>query len=239
MKQFYSLSKYPGTSGYYFYNSLFKLHHINAEYTPLGVAETEFQNTFQNLINHGASGISVSMPYKQRVIEHLDDKSPEVVAYNSCNTVVLVDGKYVGYNTDINGVIAVSAALLPSDRILILGDGCMGKMFAKYLSNNHLTICSRSQGTWQKRHEPCDVLINCTAFGTINIDSPINYLSEGTRLVIDLAIRPGVLKTQALRAGAEYIGGDVFYMHQFIKQYELYTGLKVTTADFEQVSKNR
>jgi shikimate dehydrogenase len=239
MRQFYSLSKYPGKSGYHFYNSFFKLHGVEAEYTPLGIAEHEFTETFRSLVQHEVSGISVSMPYKEKVIELLDWVSPEVQRYNSCNTVVRKGSSYMGYNTDIDGVIAVSKELLPNDRILILGNGSMGKMFARYLADRYITVSSRSLGTWELRHTPYDVLINCTAFGTINIDSPVNCLPDETRLVIDLAVNPGKLKEQTVDANTRYVGGNEFYMHQFIKQYKLYTELDVTINDFEQVNKNR
>lgn len=71
MKTYYSISKFPGNQGKHFYNSFFKMHNINALYIPIGVNKDQFLNQYKQLLKT-ASGISVSMPYKQAVINLLD-----------------------------------------------------------------------------------------------------------------------------------------------------------------------
>jgi shikimate dehydrogenase len=48
----------------------------------------------------GFSGLNVTHPFKQNVIPFLTDLSPEASAIGAVNTVVLRDGRRVGYNTD-------------------------------------------------------------------------------------------------------------------------------------------
>ena len=45
-------------------------------------------------------GLNVTIPYKQSVIEYLDELSPEAKEINAVNTIVFRSGKLVGYNTD-------------------------------------------------------------------------------------------------------------------------------------------
>ena len=137
MKKYYSLSKYPGNKGKHFYNSFFRLHKINAEYIPLGVSESDFEKTLITLKNENAVGISISMPYKNIILKYLDATDITVNEYNCCNTVLQLDGKLIGYNTDIAGVKAATTKITNNDRISILGDGSMGKMFEQYLKDIH------------------------------------------------------------------------------------------------------
>ena len=51
----------------------------------------------------GFDGLNITHPCKQRVIEFLDDLSPEARALGAVNTVVLRGGRRVGHNTDAWG----------------------------------------------------------------------------------------------------------------------------------------
>lgn len=236
MKKFYSLSSHPGTTGQFFYNSFFKMQNLEAEYTPLAVANIDFHQTVDKLKNEKAAGFSISMPYKQKILDHLDYQSLDALAYNSCNTVVILNNKLYGYNTDLAGVIAAVSKITPRDKVIILGNGCLGNMFSKYmkiLGYRNVKIVSRSLNNWNERHNDHHVLINCTSLGTVNNDSPVDYLSKKTRLVIDLAIKPGTLKE--ISKNINYFSGLDFYMHQFLKQYFIYTGRKITEQLFKDV----
>src|SRR5258706_13986818 len=51
------------------------------------------------------SGLSVTMPYKQEILEDLDNTDPYTAKTGACNTVVRgQDGKLYGFNTDVAGV---------------------------------------------------------------------------------------------------------------------------------------
>ena len=46
-------------------------------------------------------GLSVTMPYKESIIEHLDNTDAHTTKIGACNTVVRAqDGKLYGFNTD-------------------------------------------------------------------------------------------------------------------------------------------
>lgn len=241
MKHYYSISEYPGRTGLYFYTYFFQRHGILADYTPLGVSPADFEQEFQSVLNTGASGISISMPFKQQVLNQLHSLDASVSDYGSCNTVVVQDGHLTGYNCDLAGVEYVCEYILPGDVVSILGSGAMAKMFQNYLASHkypEIRMYSRSMNNWSQRHSACDVLINCTALGTVSSDSPVAYIPDDVHTVIDLAIMPGQLKAQCLNQ-ARYISGQEFYMHQFIKQYHCYTGITVTEQEFLQAQAAR
>lgn len=236
MKQFVSFSKYPSNNGRYFYTNLFKLHNIDAKYTPLTANEDNIFDLIKTAVDQKVSGISISMPFKQQVISLLDYAHSDVIAYNSCNTIVVVNSKLHGYNTDIQGVIS-TCSYIESDSVDILGDGAMGTMFYKYLLGRNITInmYSRKLENWYKRNTSASsVVINCTGIGTTNDDSPLETL-ENRKLVIDLAIKKKKLYQQCLLNNVKYISGIDFYKQQFFTQYKLYTGLDVSNSEFDQI----
>lgn len=239
MKNYYSISKFPGKQGEYFYNGFFKLHGIDAVYTPIGVDESQFAERYKELAK-SACGISVSMPYKQTVINMLDYRSLDVATYNSCNTVYIDNNRSNGYNTDLASIIHIMSKIKYDERIIILGNGSIGKMFYQYanrLGYNKINLLGRSLGNWEHRHNSCDVLINCTALGTVNTDSPVDNLHKDTRLVVDLSVRPGKLAEQS--RGIDYFSGQEFYKYQFIKQYAIYTGRIIEWDEYDFVARKR
>ena len=51
-------------------------------------------------------GLSITMPYKEAILEHLDNTDSHTTKIGACNTVVRAqDGKLYGFNTDTAGVV--------------------------------------------------------------------------------------------------------------------------------------
>lgn len=235
MKKYISLSKYPGKNGQRYYTQFFKNYKINATYEPLGT--DNLKESINTALTENVYGISISMPYKQEVIQLLDVVDKLVERYDSCNTVVNRNGKLYGYNTDLMGVIHVSNFIPMNCNVSILGNGCMASMFKQYLGNaNIVTNYSPSLGNWDLRNQSTDVIINCTPYGTIDSSSPYEFIPKDTKTVIDLAINSGVLANQAKENGITYISGKDFYKQQFIKQFEIYTEIQINEHDFNKIS---
>lgn len=232
MKQFWSLSQYPGKTGEHFYNSAFKQFDIDANYRAI---QCDRMPSDLHVLN--ISGFSISMPYKKQVIELLDDMHPYVYLYSSCNTIVNIDNKLIGYNTDYNGAIGVikQIQLLTNQPISILGDGAMGNMFKAMLPDS--TVYSNKLGNWHDRYNIRGPVINCTALGTISEESPFLSLPNVT-VVADLALKSNILQRQCSLANVKYIGGIEFYKYQFMEQFKLYTGKTITIEETEAICSN-
>jgi shikimate dehydrogenase len=241
MNYYVSLSQYPGKQGQYFYTNFFKLYNIDADYTPLGVSRDDFPTRLKEIIASGVKGISVSMPFKKSVVEFLDVADTEVVDYNSCNTVIVRNGKLYGHNADLAGV-KYAAYKIKYPNIAILGNGSIGKMFAQFLSREDkcmVNVYSRSLGNWNSRHDDADVIINCTALGTADFSSPMDHIGKNTKMIIDLAITPGAFAKQAKENDIEYLSGQEFYKQQFLKQFWLYTGIDIDPNDYDRIAQAR
>jgi shikimate dehydrogenase len=85
---------------------------------------------------HGLAGLNVTHPFKQAILPHLDELSPEAAAIGAVNTVTLRDGKAVGFNTDAWGFAESFRRRLadaPLSAVLLLGAGGGGKAVARAL----------------------------------------------------------------------------------------------------------
>ncbi|KND59189.1 Quinate/shikimate 5-dehydrogenase I delta [Candidatus Burkholderia verschuerenii] len=81
----------------------------------------------------GFDGLNITYPCKQSVIPLLDDLDPDARALGAVNTVVLKDGKRIGYNTDWSGFARAFQRGLPGvpmDRVVQLGAGGAGAAVA-------------------------------------------------------------------------------------------------------------
>src|SRR5690606_19322816 len=100
-------------------------------YLPLLVQEpVSFLREFTPL---GFQGYSVTIPHKQAVIPALDEVEPLAARLDSVNTVVVRDGRFLGYNTDVEGALITIEAALPAGsrledmRVLVVGAGGLGR----------------------------------------------------------------------------------------------------------------
>lgn len=88
-------------------------------------------------------GFNVTVPYKKAIMPLLDDIDDTALKIGAVNTVVLENGKYVGYNTDYNGMayaldrVGIS---LKGKNVIILGTGG-ASMVAECLANNSGAKC--------------------------------------------------------------------------------------------------
>ncbi len=76
----------------------------------------------------GAVGFNVTMPYKQRIMEYLDEIDERAEQLGAVNTVTCKDGRLAGYNTDYFGFrqALADADISPTGRkVLVLGAGAV------------------------------------------------------------------------------------------------------------------
>jgi shikimate dehydrogenase len=74
-------------------------------------------------------GFSVTIPYKETIIPYLDELNVVVEDIKACNCVKVIDGKLVGYNTDIDGFMSSFLAMMEMhhDKAIVLGNGGAAK----------------------------------------------------------------------------------------------------------------
>ena len=89
------------------------------------------------LANPNLQGFNVTIPYKEQVLPFLDEQSEVVRNMGACNCVKIVNGKTIGYNTDVIGFQQSFQPLLQShhQKALILGTGGASKAVQYVLTN--------------------------------------------------------------------------------------------------------
>ncbi len=135
-------------------------------------------------------GLNVTIPYKTAVIPYLDEVDTVASSIQSVNTILLDNGKKIGYNTD---VIGFEHSLLPwigknnNIKALILGSGGAAKAVKYVLQKHHIDykIVSRTPNSEQISYNEMNnyiteyqIIINTTPLGmfpNINDFPPINY----------------------------------------------------------------
>jgi shikimate dehydrogenase len=86
----------------------------------------------------GFAGVNVTFPYKEAVVDLLDELAPRAAAMQAVNTVVVRDGRLVGHNTDMTGFARAVAGLVADSgggSVALIGAGGVGKAIAFALAS--------------------------------------------------------------------------------------------------------
>jgi len=192
-------------------------------------------------------GLSITMPYKEAIVSHLDNTDAHTTKIGACNTVVRAqDGKLYGFNTDAAGVVRPlqQRISLESAKILVLGAGGAARAAVYGLKERgaEVYILNRTLGPAQKLARSAharllkradlkkltfDVIINATSVGMGNTkESPLNENEIKARYVFDMVYDPPEtrLMKMAKAAGAEVIPGIEMFVQQAARQFEIWTG---------------
>jgi len=181
----------------------------------------------------GLQGINVTIPYKQAIIQYLDDLDHSAKNVGAVNVIKLLkDGRKIGYNSDYYGfkLSLERWADLPSiQRAFILGSGGASKAVQAVLQDLNIPfqIVSRSTGkgdiTYEEinnnktAYEQHQLIINATPLGTFpditaRPDLCYEWLS-GKHYLYDLVYNPEV--TQFMQDGQAY-GAHVKNGHEML-----------------------
>ncbi|MGY4400646.1 shikimate dehydrogenase [Bradyrhizobium sp. USDA 3315] len=98
-----------------------------------GAGRDELRALLEGIRRLGFAGVNVTFPYKEAVVELLDDLAPNARAIGAVNTIVADGTRLVGHNTDASGFVRAIAPLLasaPRGPIALIGAGGVGKAIA-------------------------------------------------------------------------------------------------------------
>jgi shikimate dehydrogenase len=89
----------------------------------------------------GLSGLNVTIPYKEQVIEFLDEVDPAAKKIGAVNVIKIKDGKRKGFNTDSDAFYETLIKWLPKNKkikALILGTGGSSKAVQQALEKSKI-----------------------------------------------------------------------------------------------------
>ena len=212
-------------------NAAFQTHGLNYRYVPLEIARpVELKNLKTIVRQLRLRGLSVTAPYKIKVMKYLDLVEPLARRIGAVNTIVHDGQRLVGFNTDATGGYAALREALAAQRLkvrgltmVVVGSGGSARAIAHAVASGgaKVIVSSRSErpgralakgvsGRWvppgRLSRESYDVLINCTPVGMIgngrSADGklPVPAGAIKGKLVYDLVYAPGA--TALLRAAA-------------------------------------
>ncbi len=204
------------------HNYWFKKYNIDANYSIIEVEEKNLPDLINKIKDKSLSGINVTLPYKQKIVPHIDKIVNDAETTSSVNTLFLDDnGSVVGENTDVYGLQAAYLKEVDnakSRKALIVGAGgvspsvvlSLQKSGVKNISiiNRTLEKClflkkkfnSLNILEWKNIKEEIknyDIIINATSLGLKDgQDFEFNFDSTKENLIyIDTIYNPLETKT--------------------------------------------
>lgn len=194
-------------------------------------------------------GLNITMPYKQMVMPLCDEIDARAAQIGAVNTIVNCDGRLIGYNTDIDGLLYMAQRShidLQQKKVLILGSGGTSRTAiaaAQLCGAREIVVISRNGDnnyTNLHRHMDADCIINTTPVGMFPNcgQSPLDltqfpYLSG----VLDVVYHPlrTALFLQAEQLGIPCTCGLSMLTAQAKRAAELFTGTTISDARTEEV----
>lgn len=237
-------------------NAAFRRETVNAVY--LSLHAKSLKDLLACVRDIPIRGLSVTMPYKQAIVDELENSDPLTKLVGACNTLVRsADGKLYGFNTDVAGVVVPleQRLHLAGARILIVGAGGVARAAAfglkakgaeVFLTNRTAekgqTLARQAKVKYMKRAEVAkqsfDVIINATPVGMGgNKQSPLEEKELNTKYVFDLVYVPAETKLirMALAKGLQVIPGLEMFVQQGARQFEIWTGKPAPVAEMGYV----
>ena len=224
-----------------------------------GAGREQLRALLDDVRRRGFAGVNVTFPYKEAVLDLLDELSPTASAVGAVNAVVVRDGRLIGHNTDTTGFARAAAGLVTDSgrgSVAVIGAGGVGKAIVFALAGlgvaeirifdadrtradrlaAHLgaTVRVTVAASVEDALEGAAGLVNATPVGMLpNRDTPVPAALLHDRLwVADAVYSPlwTPLLTEAKAKGARTMTGRELAVCQAVDAFELFTGLKPSIA---------
>ncbi|MFW5730485.1 MAG: shikimate dehydrogenase [Desulfonatronovibrionaceae bacterium] len=203
----------------------------------------QFMSSFRLL---SLSGLSVTIPHKESIMDMLDQVSFEAGEIGAVNTVYRHKDLVVGTNTDYAGFLGPIQSLdLSSALVLGAGGASRAVIYGlKKMGCSKIIISNRTEmKAWKMaeefgiEHAPwsrkgqcrADLLVNTTPLGTAGAGGPQNPWDQDElpfQVVYDLVYNP--LETPLLKAARQNrlttVSGLGMFVHQALEQFRIWTG---------------
>ena len=207
------------------HNYWFKKYSIDANYSIIDVEdENGLPRIIEKIRNNEISGLNVTLPYKQKIVSHVDTIVNDAEITSSVNTIYLDNHEtIIGENTDVFGLQAAYLKEIdnaPKKKALIIGAGGVSPSVILSLQKSgirEISITNRTEEKciflknkfnnleileWKKLQEEIknfDIIINATSLGLKgNKDFDFNFdQTKNSLIYIDTIYNP--LETKTLK----------------------------------------
>jgi len=229
----------------------FKKYNINAEYSIIEASDKDLPLIIDKVKQGYFSGLNVTLPFKQKIINHVDKVVNDAELTGSVNTVFLNNNKtVVGENTDVYGLQAAYLKEIDNSfnkKVLVIGAGGVSpsvilsikksgieNIFITNRTNekciflkkkfNFLTIIPWAD--LKSEIKNFDIIINATSLGLKNGDD-FNFNFSNTKeeaIYIDTIYNPLETKTfkNLKKEGRRVFNGLDMFIYQGQKSFYLW-----------------
>jgi shikimate dehydrogenase len=173
------------------HNAAFSKAQLDYVYVPLAVQPGQLKEAVAGLKALGFVGANVTIPYKVEIMAYLDEIDCSARRVGAVNTIVVKNGRCVGYNTDAQGFVQALKhynIAIEGQQAVLLGAGGAARAVISGLLDAGIKSIAIGARNYQKAEEfladfpgltvfnwqdalfierlgQCDILINCTPLG--------------------------------------------------------------------------
>jgi shikimate dehydrogenase len=199
------------------------------------------ENIRVNSVMQGLAGFNVTIPFKQEIIQYLDEITPQAKAIGAVNCVEIIEGRWIGHNTDYIGFRRTLLPLIENrvETALILGTGGASLAVAyvlKELGIRFFFVSREPQNEQTSSYEQvtplllekCKLIVNTTPAGqfpNVNEKPNLPYSSLTDQHVLyDLIYNPETTAflQEGISRGARYCNGRSMLEIQAEESYKIW-----------------
>ncbi len=237
------------------HNYWLKINNIKGIYEKKLLTEVELNSIVAMIRNEKLVGVNITVPFKNKIIQHLDILTEDAKITQSVNTIFKKDGKIFGSNTDTLGFelsLSKFTEYLKDKKVLILGAGGVVPSIIYALKKLKVSKIYVSNRTIKKSEKikllfkdieiiewgetpTVDIIINGTSLGLKRDDKlAIDYQKIGqNKLFYDVIYSPpktNFLK-EAENKGNLIQNGKLMFVYQAQKAFEIWNNIKPDIND--------
>lgn len=236
------------------HNTAAEHYRINTRYYAIQLETAELGSFAAYLNSDHLKGVNITIPYKEFILDYVDELSPAGLRIGAINTIQKNNDKLIGHNTDAYGFLKPLEPFrdeISSSKVMVFGTGGASKAIVYALQQwqvEEVVLVSRnphknasysrmrnvrtiSYDAWSSLIDEVSLVVNTTPLGMAPNEEKapvqehdIEYLED--TICYDIVYRPQQTKFLKMteKAGARTIGGLEMLIHQGSRSFELWTG---------------
>ena len=242
------------------HNYWFDKYKINADYSIIEATDNDLTKIISKIKNGSLAGVNVTLPFKKKIINHVDKIINDAEQTGSVNTVLLdADNSIIGENTDVFGLQAAYLKEIDNDldkKSLVIGAGGVSPSVILSLQKSGIKNISITNRTNEKciflkkrfknvtilpwnnletEIKNFDIIINATSLGLKNgEDFNFNFSKTKNEVIyIDTIYNPLETKTYKYlkQEGKKVFNGLDMFIYQGQKSFYLWNKINPEIDD--------
>ena len=237
------------------HNYWLKNNNIEPIYENKKLSEDDLGKLLLQIKEKKIDGVNITIPFKKKIISHIDELTLEAESTQSVNTIYLKNDKLIGHNTDIDGFkmsVKKSKFDLTNKKVLILGAGGVVPSIIFALNKMQASKITVSNRTKEKAENlknlfdkldiiewgnipDFDMIIKATSLGLKEEDKiNLDFSKIGTdKFFYDVIYNPketNFLK-EGKKLGNKTENGKLMFIYQALLAFNVWHGIKPEIND--------